>query len=685
MDSKSLLMLVLATFALAGCVEDSESVTPSAVPGTAEGGFKARYVPLAGIVPFPNDLFFNGSLDGTVNIPVSDPDDLGDPLVAINHLDGFSTTAPIHVRFTDAINAATLVGGVNVHVFEVDVDPATTATVGFRSVLIPDVDYSIGVAASADTNGSVMEITPLRALDAGYDIGTGLNVGYLVLVTDGVQSAGGAPATADDSYAAILAYIASAGAVSTGNATLDQIAQLVGAHHLIGAGVLGDTSDVILSFSFTTQDATVVMETVAAISAPGTPGAFVPVGTNEDILMAGQVGLSDVYIGSITVPYYSSLTDPINGYWDDGAGNDLTRYNPIPAANGTVTIPVMATMPNATAAGAFGCAQGGGWPVVIFQHGITQDRTNVLAIAETLGSVCHASIAIDLPLHGITDNANPFFSAVGATERHFSLDLDGTAGIDSSGSYFLNPQALLTTRDNFRQAAADLIAVAMAAGTFDLDGGGADFDGSDVHFVGHSMGGILGTIFLGVNTDAGSATLANAGASWSTMLVDSQTIGTAVINGLAANGIFPGTQFFLEFVRNAQTVLDAGDPFNYAAQAAADHPIQLFQVAGDATVPNSATALMAGEMGLTTMDTGTMVDVGAGGPYVFTDGAGVRAFVRLTEGGHGSFLDPTDSLAATTEMQSEMAVFHAGNAGLALPDNGWSQVVLDPTVVDLTP
>jgi virulence factor lipase-like protein len=688
MERKILLTLAVSAVALTGCVEDSESVAPDAVPGTAAGGFVARYVPLAGIVPFPNDLFFSGSVDGTVNIPVADPADLGDPLVAINHLDGFSTTATIHVRFTDTLDAATLIGGVNVHVFEVDVDPATTATVGFRGVLVPGVDYTIGVAPSIDTNGSMMAITPLRPLDAGFNLNTGLNIGYMVLVTDGVKSTSGASAAPDASYAAILNFLGGGG--STGDATLDLIAQLVGAHHAIGTAVLGDTSDVILSFSFTTEDATVVMETVEAISTAGTASIIGPTGLNNQQVLdptgaLGLVGLSDIHVGTLTIPYYSSQTDPINGFWQDASGGDVMRYSPIPASSGDVTIPVMATVPNAIAAGALGCAQPqAGWPVVIFQHGITQDRTNLLAIAEALGSGCMVGIAIDQPLHGITDNTNPFYA--GALERHFGLDLDGVSGIDPSGTYFLNPLALLTTRDNFREAAADLIALTKTIGGIDLDGdNNPDLDANSIRFVGHSLGGILGTIYLGVNSDASSATLANAGASWSTMLVDSQSIGAAVISGLAEAGIFQGTQFFDEFLRNAQTVLDAGDPYNYAAQAAANHPIHLFQVADDTVVPNSGTAILAGAMGLTTADTGTTVDLGLGGPVGIIDAGGVRALVRFSEGDHGSFLNPAASLAATVEMQTEMVVFQAGNPNAGLAGDGQSLLISDVSVVDLVP
>jgi hypothetical protein len=47
--------------------------------------------------------------------------------------------------------------------------------------------------------------------------------------------------------------------------------------------------------------------------------------------------------------------------------------------------------------------------------------------------------------------------------------------------------------------------------------------------------------------------------------------------------------------------------------------------------------------------------------------------VRFTEGVHGSLLDPTSSLAATTEMQSSTAVFQV-KRGTAIP-------VFNPAVV----
>ena len=59
------------------------------------------------IVPFPLDLLFLGSEDGTMNIPVADAYDYADPRVQLNSLDGFSTLGPMDVTFSGKIQEST--------------------------------------------------------------------------------------------------------------------------------------------------------------------------------------------------------------------------------------------------------------------------------------------------------------------------------------------------------------------------------------------------------------------------------------------------------------------------------------------------------------------------------------------------------------------------------------------------
>src|SRR2546430_15451344 len=153
-----------------------------------------------------------------------------------------------------------------------------------------------------------------------------------------------------------------------------------------------------------------------------------------------------------------------------------------------------------------------GWPIVIFQHGITANRTNVLAIAEAFAQAGIVAIAIDLPLHGLTapsdptkpstylyaSSANPFYAglglpASGSIERTFDLDTlnnttlapvpDGV--IDGSGLHFLNLSSLLTTRDNLREASTDLVTFAKSVSgiTLPLPATAPYIDGTRIHFL----------------------------------------------------------------------------------------------------------------------------------------------------------------------------------------------------------
>ena len=71
-------------------------------------------------MPFPTDLLLQGTTDLTLNIPVANPANYGDPAVAMNALDGFGTVAPWTTTFSSAPpKASSLVGGQTVRVFEV--------------------------------------------------------------------------------------------------------------------------------------------------------------------------------------------------------------------------------------------------------------------------------------------------------------------------------------------------------------------------------------------------------------------------------------------------------------------------------------------------------------------------------------------------------------------------------------
>src|SRR5438552_15456983 len=138
-----------------------------------------------------------------------------------------------------------------------------------------------------------------------------------------------------------------------------------------------------------------------------------------------------------------------------------TRFNPLPATTVThLMIPVLVTVPNANSA--YAQAGGpipppGGWPVTIFQHGITRSREDMFGIADSFADSGSVVVAIDLPLHGVTNNtsdplyaagANPLYAGLGlpaggSIERTFDLATIAPPQLDPSGSHFINLTSVL--------------------------------------------------------------------------------------------------------------------------------------------------------------------------------------------------------------------------------------------------
>ena len=223
-----------------------------------------------------------------------------------------------------------------------------------------------------------------------------------------------------------------------------------------------------------------------------------------------------------------------------------------------------------------------GWPVAIFVHGITRDRSDMLAIADAMAGAGFATIAIDQPMHGITDPENGLRTPF---ERTFDLDLaDNTTGapgpdgvIDSSGTHFFSPAQLLATRDNLRQSVADLLVLSSSIANI----GAVPLDASRKALVGFSLGGTAATTFAAFDDTLSSVSLAMPAAGLVPMTIASPAFRDPIIAGLANAGLIEGTPEFSQFVISAQTIIDSGDPINFGAQAAAMHQVHMIEVVGN--------------------------------------------------------------------------------------------------------
>ena len=733
-------LLVFIAAPLAACVSGS-SGTGDPNPNS---GFQARFVPLGGIMPFPNDLYFNGSTTGTLNIPGSATVTQNAPLLALNHLDGFGTQSDINIYFTAPVDKATLTPA-NVIVLKVSSDPATKAVTGFASPLVPGTDYSIALSAGIDSAAEIVTIKPLKPL-APSTVNPSTHVAtpstYLVIVTDGVKDTSGATVSASADYSTILAAdipaLTSTGADPTKIAMaatdpLFPVAEFSLGQIAVAAGAGVDPTKIAVTFSFSTQYLNISLGQLAATAtatAQPTGTGIIDTGKTvcQVLVASGQLPstaacatavpgstVTEVFAGSVALPYYLSVpsasnpTAALTDSWHNAKGGDTaisatdaTSFLPKATVAQNV-IPILVTVP---LAGGPCTMPGPGWPVVIFQHGITRSREDMLAMSSGFGGNCVAVMAIDLPLHGVTDKTDPFYqnqlfagTAAAAiltapvTERTFNMDLennttlaagpDGT--IDGSGAWFINLSNTISSRDNLREGAADLINLVATLPNLTAISPPATvytFDSSSVFYVGHSLGGIVGTTFLGADTETGApkivaATLANPGGHIAELLRNSPEFEPIIDGQLAANGLVKGSQSYYDFYSQAQAVVEDGDPANYAALAVAGHPIHMLEVVGglngaadtcnltDQVVPNISTDLLGSLMGLT---------------QVNTSSAGSKFIVRFLAGDHGSILDPSVPAnctnnttnqqiygAVTVEMQTEMVSFLlSGGTGISI-------------------
>lgn len=715
MQARLITAALLSSALLAACAGGSSNSpraadTPPALNADGSpvtGVITARFDPTNGVVPFPTNLLLSGTTDLTLNIPVANPTNYGDPKVAMNALDGFGTVAPFTTSLSALPKASTLTAGGSVRMFEVTLTGPGGGVTGIVRELTSPAEYVVAQASSSPTTIAIVPTKPLRQLTS-----------YMVVLTNGITDSRGNDATPDQTYflAKRTSPLCVNGAstdplITTAQAcALEPLRQLTNSQEAAAAGAGIDKSKIVLSFVATTQSITPVLQAMQGRAALGSPARTLvaPTGMTLGDLGAGLPPVADIYIGTIDLPYYltapsaSNPTAPLTAFWQSAPGAYVPPFNaaglstsstfttfanPFAVATSTQTVPLLLTIPNANSGRSKPAA---GWPLVIFQHGITRNRTDMFAIAGTLAAQGFAVVAIDAPLHGITDPTNPLYAGnfpqLGAHERTFDLDLsNNTTGapgpdgvIDSSGTYFINLTSLLTSRDNLREGEFDLETLALAIPAMHYAGPN-DFDTARVAFVGQSLGSIMGTVFLAIDPNVNIGVLNVPGGGIARLLEASPTFGPRIRAGLAAAaGLQPGTPDYDSYFGATQTVIDSGDPINWALpENATNLPFKSLlvqEVVGSASsppdqvIPNSvAGAPLSGTeplirtLGLAAI-TGTTQSA-----------TGIRGAVRFLGGDHGSLLSPATSPAVTAEMQGEMASF--------LVTNGAAVQVANPSVI----
>jgi len=270
----------------------------------------------------------------------------------------------------------------------------------------------------------------------------------------------------------------------------------------------------------------------------------------------------------------------------------------------------------------------------------------------------------------------------------FKRDAGGRPVI--SGWNIFSLSNFFATRDNFRQQVIDLAQlVHMLRGTGPASlsnriaaaGGMATFDLTNIGYVGQSLSGILGTLFNAVSPDTKNVVLNVPGGDLPQIILNAPSFAAqkaALLGGLAAQGILPGTPAFDQFIGTAQWILDPADPSNMGWRVT--HPVTVAGgvtapsanrkafiqfIEDDQTIPNLASLALVSAANRSF--TNTPPGFGCLPPlfcYEFTDAADQFDMTSVPPAGrHGFLLKPaaatTQSVALTIKAQTQAATFLA--------------------------
>ena len=223
-----------------------------------------------------------------------------------------------------------------------------------------------------------------------------------------------------------------------------------------------------------------------------------------------------------------------------------------------------------------------GYPVVVYGHGLSRSGADAISTATSFTDLPMVWAGISAVSHGRRGNFLGFF----------------------------NLNNVLATRDNFRQTVADFLQFQRML-RHSTDPTFASFDRSRFHYYGISLGGIIGALYLGVESDIDVAMLSVPGGGLPNILAGSDFIGNLleplISFAMAVQTTDPLFPVILErFVQLAQWVLDPGDPINSARYLLGPEtlpgasPKQLLMHMGitDAIVPNDTSEDLVRAAGL---------------------------------------------------------------------------------------
>ncbi len=612
------------------------------------------YDPTTGQAPFPSDLLLD-SKTGKVSIPA--PPGETAPARALrlglNTLDGLTTQGAYLAPYHGKLDFKSLMMGSSIIFVDL--------TTGLISLT--------GVKATLDAKAGAIVLTPSTPLAENRRYGLAL----ISSVTTASPYSGGGLWDEKARRVAAAPFMAlarsSAALYSSGKSAISSLDSATAKQAEQARLALKPLMDVLIKSGIKRQDVAAAWTlTTQTITAPLTRLRALPWDR-----LANSDGLKPTFGGTLapasTIPGGGTTIAVANiGAWvGDGAYTSVNALNE--SGDGTLlsdlskaptaSVPFILTLPKKKAPAT-------GYPVVMFQHGLSRHKADLLALADALASKGMAAIAFDTIYSGARswctadlhcDTGKCVTTTGKCATGKLLVDADGLP--HASGARFLNLSSPFAVRDNMRQHVVDAaamlrgIALGAAAGIKAASGGagGVKLDPNKVYYVGQSMGGILGPLVLATTTLPSRAVLNTAGSPVTDILFNALSTARAEI--YKALGVTPGTLADLKLRTTYQWILDPADPGNFARYLElAQLPDRLST--GGGKVPKKDVVVQLAAKDLT-------VPLALGQRLAGLVGIGAAELSRTTFALQGhSFLitpSPKGTSAATAAAQGQVATF----------------------------
>lgn len=570
-----------------------------------------------GAIPFPDDLYLDerghvdvGELPGEA---ASVAPELFDSMrLTLRDLDGFGAVSPVFFTFDGDLDPASLPETLSetmaedASVFLVDVDPGSPTAFA-------------RVPVRLDWEASLRQLA-IRPAD-GHPLAEGRR--YAAVLTRRVRSIDGRPLVADPDFAAVrdAANRPSDPLLAQAHDQYAPVLASLASHGVRTADVVGlavfrvqtttrDLSDARTRIWERDPPVVTVDEVVSGVAAldarlgtpvPALSGLDLPGGVQHD-------AIGWMIHGRYESPWLISDEEHVHGRFERDEDGRLRIGR-------TETVPFTLLLPRTADLAAV--------PVLIFQHGVGGDRSQVLGFANALAGAGYAILAVDAPFHGLRspvanpDDRNRFTGAEspdGFGDRTGAGAVADFAGIDDSAGELVQFHPVYL-RDSLRQGVVDLLSLTRLVrettawdAVRDADPGLASlaFAAAPLGFVGYSMGGMIGTMFTAVETEVGASVLAVTGGFITNFVVMSPPFNQAYVpllwpllglepTAIDYEGFHPLYRGELAIV---QTLLDRGDPINYGAAVRGRRvDTLLFMAKHDETLHNVATESLARAIG----------------------------------------------------------------------------------------